>query len=49
LDVDTKGLDGQAAKDVLTLDEFRRFQNFTEDKCNNSWLPGAKLAEAVLK
>jgi len=49
LDVDTKGLDGQAAKDVLTVDEFRRFQNFTEDKCNNSWFPGAKLAEAVLK
>jgi len=49
LDVDTKGLDGQAAKDVLTLEEFRRFQNFTEDKCNNSWYPGAKLAEAVLK
>jgi len=49
LDVETKGLDGQAAKDVLTLEEFRRFQNFTEDKCNNSWLPGAKLAEAVLK
>jgi ABC-type Fe3+ transport system substrate-binding protein len=49
LDVDTKGLDGQAAKDVLTLEEFRRFQNFTEDKCNNSWLPGAKLAEAVLQ
>ena len=49
LDVDTKGLDGQAAKDVMTLDEFKRFQNFTEDKCNNSWFPGAKLAEAVLK
>ena len=49
LDVATKGLDGQAAKDVLTLEQFRRFQNFTEDKCNNSWLPGAKLAEAVLK
>lgn len=49
LDVDTKGLDGQAAKDVLSLEEFRRFQNFTEDKCNNSWFPGAKLAEAVLK
>jgi ABC-type Fe3+ transport system substrate-binding protein len=49
LDVDTKGLDGQAAKDVLTVEEFQRFQNFTEDKCNNSWLPGAKLAEAVLK
>ena len=49
LDVDTKGLDGQAAKDVMTVDEFRRFQNFTEDKCNNSWFPGAKLAEAVLK
>ena len=49
LDVDTKGLDGLAAKDVMTLEEFRRFQNFTEDKCNNSWFPGAKLAEAVLK
>ena len=49
LDVDTKGLDGVAAKDVLTVEEFRRFQNFTEDKCNNSWIPGAKLAEAVLK
>ncbi len=49
LDVDTKGLDGRAAKDVLTLEEFRRFQNFTEDKCNNSWLPGAKLAETVLR
>jgi iron(III) transport system substrate-binding protein len=49
LDVVTRGLDGQAAKDVLTLDEFRRFQNFTEDKCNNSWIPGAKLAETLLK
>jgi len=49
LDVDTRGLDGQAAKDVLTVEQFRRFQNFTEDKCNNSWIPGAKLAEAVLK
>ncbi len=49
LDVETKGLDGQAAKDILTAEEFRRFQNFTEDKCNNSWFPGAKLAEAVLK
>ena len=49
LDVETKGLDGQAVKDVMTVEEFRRFQNFTEDKCNNSWLPGAKLAEAVLK
>jgi ABC-type Fe3+ transport system substrate-binding protein len=49
LDVDTKGLDGVAAKDALTLEEFRRFQNFTEDKCNNSWIPGAKLAETVLK
>jgi iron(III) transport system substrate-binding protein len=49
LDVETRGLDGQAAKDVMTVEEFRRFQNFTEDKCNNSWLPGAKLAEAVLK
>jgi len=49
LDVDTKGLDGQAAKDVLTVEEFRRVQNFTEDKCNNSWIPGAKLAETVLK
>jgi iron(III) transport system substrate-binding protein len=49
LDVDTTGLDGQAAKDVLTLGEFKRFQNFTEDKCNNSWFPGAKLADAVLK
>jgi iron(III) transport system substrate-binding protein len=49
LDVVTKGLDGEAAKDVLTLEEFHRFQNFTEDKCNNSWIPGAKLAEAVLK
>jgi len=49
LDVETKGLDGQAAKDWMTVEEFRRFQNFTEDKCNNSWFPGAKLAEAVLK
>jgi iron(III) transport system substrate-binding protein len=49
LDVATKGLDGEAAKDVLTLEEFRRFQNFTEDKCNNSWIPGAKLAETLLK
>ena len=49
LDVDTRGLDGQAAKDVLTVEQFRRFQNFTEDKCNNSWIPGAKLAEAVLE
>jgi iron(III) transport system substrate-binding protein len=49
LDVETKGLDGEAAKDVMTVEEFRRFQNFTEDKCNNSWFPGAKLAEEVLK
>jgi iron(III) transport system substrate-binding protein len=49
LDVDTRGLDGVAAKDALTLDDFRRFQNFTEDKCNNSWIPGAKLAEKLLK
>ena len=49
LDVDTKGMEGTAAKDVLTLDEFKRFENFTEDKCNNSWLPGAKLAETLLK
>jgi iron(III) transport system substrate-binding protein len=49
LDVETKGLDGQAAKDILTLEEFRRFQNFTEDRCSHSWMPGAKLAEAVLK
>jgi ABC-type Fe3+ transport system substrate-binding protein len=49
LDVNTKGLESIAAKDVLTLEEFRRFQNFTEDKCNNSWLPGIKLAESVLK
>jgi len=49
LDVNTKGLESVAAKDVLTLEEFRRFQNFTEDKCNNSWLPGIKLAESVLK
>ena len=49
LDVDAKGLDGQAAKDFLTVEEFRRVQNFTEDKCNNSWLPGAKLAETILK
>jgi iron(III) transport system substrate-binding protein len=49
LDVDTKGLDGVAAKDALTVEEFRRFQNFTEDKCNNSWIPGGKLAETLLK
>jgi len=49
MDVDTKGLEGIAAKDALTLEEFRRFQNFTEDKCNNSWLPGMKLAESLLK
>lgn len=49
LDVDAKGLDGQAAKDALTVEEFRRLQNFTEDKCSNSWIPGAKLAEMVLK
>ena len=49
LDVDTKGLDAVAAKDALTVEEFRRFQNFTEDKCNNSWIPGAKLAESLLK
>src|SRR5262249_21746335 len=49
LDVNTKGLESVAAKDVLTLDEFRRLQNFTEDKCNNSWLPGSKLAESILK
>ena len=43
------GLDGQAAKDVLALEERRRLQNFTEDKCNNSWVPGAQVGRSAIE
>jgi ABC-type Fe3+ transport system substrate-binding protein len=52
LDVDTKWLKEfgvQAAKDVLTVEEYHRVRNHLEDKYTRVRLPAAKFAEQVLK
>lgn len=52
LDVDTKWLQQygvQAAKDVLTVEEYHRVRNHLEDKYNRVRLPSAKFAEQILK
>jgi ABC-type Fe3+ transport system substrate-binding protein len=52
LDVDTKWLQEhgvQAAKDVLTVEEYHRLRNHLEDKYTRVRLPSAKFAEQILK
>jgi iron(III) transport system substrate-binding protein len=52
LDVDTKWLQAegvQAAKDVLTVDEYHRVRNHLEDKYFKVRLPSAQFAEQILK
>ena len=52
LDVDTKWLREhgvQAAKDVLTVEEYHRVRNHLEDKYTRVRLPSAKFAEQILK
>ncbi len=52
LDVDTKWLveyGTQAAKDVLTLEEYNRVRNHLEDKYTKVRVPGANFAKQILK
>jgi ABC-type Fe3+ transport system substrate-binding protein len=52
LDVDTKWLKDlgvEAAKDVLTLQEYHRVRNHLEDKYTKVRIPSANFAEAILK
>ena len=52
LDVDTKWLRDfgvQAAKDVLTVEEYHKVRNHLEDKYTRVRLPAAKFAEQILK
>ncbi|HEY3302332.1 MAG TPA: extracellular solute-binding protein [Candidatus Binatia bacterium] len=52
LDVDTRWLQEhgvQAAKDVLTLEEYHKVRNHLEDKYMKVRLPSAKFAEQILK
>ncbi len=52
LDVDTKWLlehGVQAAKDVLTVEEYHKVRNHLEDKYTKVRLPAAKFAEQILK
>ena len=52
LDVDTKWLKEigvEAAKDVLTLQEYHRVRNHLEDKYTQVRVPSAKFAETILK
>jgi ABC-type Fe3+ transport system substrate-binding protein len=52
LDVDTKWLKEfgvEAAKDVLTVEEYHRVRNHLEDKYTKVRLPAAKFAEQILK
>ena len=52
LDVDTKWLQEhgvQAAKDVLTVEEYHRVRNHLEDKYTRVRAPSAKFAEQILK
>jgi iron(III) transport system substrate-binding protein len=52
LDVETKwlaelGVD--AAKDVMSVEQFHKVQNFMEDRCINVRGPATKFADAILK
>jgi ABC-type Fe3+ transport system substrate-binding protein len=52
LDVDTRWLKQigvDAAKDVLTVEEYHRLRNHLEDKYTKVRMPAAKFAEAILK
>lgn len=52
LDVDTKWLQQhgvQAAKDVMTVEEYHRVRNHLEDKYTRVRLPSAQFAEQILK
>ena len=52
LDVDTKWLKEigvEAAKDVLTVQEYHRLRNHLEDKYTKVRVPSAKFAETILK
>jgi ABC-type Fe3+ transport system substrate-binding protein len=52
LDVDTKWLQQhgvQAAKDVLTIEQYHKVRNHLEDKYTKVRLPSAKFAEQILK
>jgi len=52
LDVDTKWLKEigvDAAKDVLTIQEYHRLRNHLEDKYTKVRVPSAKFAETILK
>jgi len=52
LDVDTKWLQEhgvQAAKDVMTVEEYHRVRNHLEDKYTRVRAPSAKFAEQILK
>lgn len=52
LDVDTKWLKDlgvEAAKDVLTLQEYHRVRNHLEDKYTKVRIPSANFAEAILQ
>jgi ABC-type Fe3+ transport system substrate-binding protein len=52
LDVDTKWLQAegvQAAKDVLTVEEYHRVRNHLEDKYTKVRAPAGKFAEQILK
>ncbi len=52
IDVDTKWLQAvgvQAAKDVLTVEEYNRVRNHLEDKYTKVRLPSAQFAEQILK
>ena len=52
LDVDTKWLQAegvQAAKDVLTIEQYHKLRNHLEDKYTTVRLPAAQFAEQILK
>jgi ABC-type Fe3+ transport system substrate-binding protein len=52
LDVDTKWLASvgrEAAKDVLTIEEYHKLRNHLEDKYKGVRIPAAKFAEKILK
>lgn len=50
LDVDTKSMgEVQAAKDVMTVEDYHRFRNHLEDKYFSVRVPAAKFADQILK
>jgi ABC-type Fe3+ transport system substrate-binding protein len=52
LDVETKWLTEvgvDAAKDVMSVEQFHKVQNFTEDRCISVRGPATKFAEEILK